>query len=309
MWHVQVDDEVKLFTEKKLRKKLRKRDLSGLELARPDGSESWVPLHETPLFRQEVAVVGSARSAARAQVSKKLMIHALVFVCVIAGFTFNDGFPFWAFFWAIGLGAHGLTVWTRLRADEANSAASGLESTPAVSEQRSKEEADRPSAASDNRFLSSIDSALSESGLSADVQTELAASARELHEKGEALQKFLAPGIVEALESAATNAREQALKSQNEQDKEVFEAEVTAIEQRREHLEHARQQLNRLEAQQRTLLHQIEGLRLGSIQHESLDVPDLQPKLTAIRRQLHADEEIDEALARARRAAHARRVQ
>ena len=51
--------------EHELRAKLRSGDLSGLELARPVEGDAWQPLHDTPLFAQEVPHTGDTWAAAR----------------------------------------------------------------------------------------------------------------------------------------------------------------------------------------------------------------------------------------------------
>ena len=63
-WWVREGNETRQLSEEKLRRRLRKGDYSGLELARPDGETEWKPLHSYPLFTEEVPHSGNAERAA-----------------------------------------------------------------------------------------------------------------------------------------------------------------------------------------------------------------------------------------------------
>ncbi|MEX1364447.1 MAG: hypothetical protein AB1Z98_15080, partial [Nannocystaceae bacterium] len=85
---IQKDGEVHEWPEKKLRKKLRNSDLSGLELARHEDEEGWRPLHDLPIFREEVPYTGDPRVAAQRRVAKGFAWHLTIYL-VITSFTFG----------------------------------------------------------------------------------------------------------------------------------------------------------------------------------------------------------------------------
>ena len=82
-WSVQIEDKVKDFTEEDLRKRLRKRKLTGVELCRFEGEESWRPLHDTELFRQEVPFSGDPGQEARKRAIAEFGWHAGAFLGVM----------------------------------------------------------------------------------------------------------------------------------------------------------------------------------------------------------------------------------
>src|SRR4051812_39982979 len=106
VWKVQDDDEIVEMTEEKLRRQLRKGGLSGAELARPEGDSDWKPLHDYPLFKEEVPHVGDASAVARRRMAAGLLWHAAPFV--VMGFAF--GWPWWMAFWGVGIAAHAANV-------------------------------------------------------------------------------------------------------------------------------------------------------------------------------------------------------
>src|SRR5688572_21743097 len=102
-WRVQDGSDVRDLTEEKLRKKLRSGDLSGAELARPEGELEWKPLHRFPIFREEVPFQGGSVGAARARVIWPMVWHFAAFVTI--GHVLLD-WQWWMIPWFIGLAFH-----------------------------------------------------------------------------------------------------------------------------------------------------------------------------------------------------------
>ena len=102
-WFVQKDGKVRQFSEGKLRADLRNGKYSGLELVRRSDEAQWYPLHDSPMYAQEVAFEGSPQDHARWGVVRGFGWHLLVFFVINA--VLGSGFI--ALCWGIGLVVHG----------------------------------------------------------------------------------------------------------------------------------------------------------------------------------------------------------
>lgn len=91
-------------SEQQLRTALRKGKLSGLELARRADESHWYPVHDAPLYSEEVAFQGSAQDHARLKVVRGFGIHTLIYLAVnvLVGFA-----PPVFLFWGIAIVIHG----------------------------------------------------------------------------------------------------------------------------------------------------------------------------------------------------------
>lgn len=63
-WRLRVRGKTRSITEPNLRQRLRTRSLSGIELCRHERDDQWRALHDTHLFREEVAHLGDPAVAA-----------------------------------------------------------------------------------------------------------------------------------------------------------------------------------------------------------------------------------------------------
>lgn len=89
----------------------------------------------------------------------------------------------------------------------------------------------------------------------------------------------------------------------------ALEQQLASIEQRLVYLQGAVDAARRLEASERALVHQVEGLRLSLLQAAiaNTETPDLSFELTRVREELDASHEIEESLAMARLAKASKR--
>jgi len=110
-WFVQKDGKVRQFPEGKLRADLRNGKYNGLELIRRADEPQWYPLHDSPMYAQEVAFEGSAQDHARWGVVRGFGWHFLAFVAVNAAL----GSGFIALCWGIGLVVHGAKAFPSLK--------------------------------------------------------------------------------------------------------------------------------------------------------------------------------------------------
>ena len=291
MWKVHHDAKVREWNESTVRRKLRKGKLTGIELVLEPGSEDWRPLHSTPLYAQVVPHVGDSEQAALGRVSGSFFSHAASFAIVITGFTIATGtVPLWAAWWGIGLAFHGLKTFKDLRKAkiQQGSVPSAAAHTATVA------------MLADSEVISAIDE-LTTAGWSGDAEA-LRATATELSRRRH------------LVDDSANDAARQALMAEKEQvqnDREhadpatqvLLDDQRDAIDARIAFLDNVRQLSVRLRAQERTFLHQIESLRLGQLQSsDTSTTTDLEASVTRLRRELDAESEVTDALARARQA-------
>lgn len=98
------DAKSKRLSEGELRRKLRSNDLSGMELARAEGSEAWVELHALPIFAEEIPIQGDARRAALRREGRSFVGHAAIWAAVL-GVT--GGYAdWWGWIWGAFVGYH-----------------------------------------------------------------------------------------------------------------------------------------------------------------------------------------------------------
>ena len=312
MWHVDTNGSVKQLSEEKLRKKLRSGAFSGRQLARRAGEEEWAPLYESELFQQEVAFTGSPREAAWRRSSNHAetalflglsafyvplgMVSIVIFVEYFGPRPGLGPSAWWLLLWPFVISLH-LSFLSLIRqyfADQGSAGQAVL--SPATVE-----------SGLSGSFLEEVNAALSKSALEVGVQSELRTAAAELCGKIGELDEVVSSDTIESLREQEDACRSKAMDSEDPQLRETFLDEATAIGQRCQNLERTATLLTRLKAQQRTFLHQLESLTLGALQAESkAEVPDLDENLRTLRHQLRADDEVDEALARARLASKQR---
>ncbi|MEM6291278.1 MAG: protein kinase [Myxococcota bacterium] len=116
MWEYFVqgtDGRVRQMSEAQLRKKLRKKQLGGLDLARRSDEPTWRPLGEHTIYADEVAFVGDPLEHARRGKVTGFGFHFLAYLAVnlVAGFPL----PLLAL-WGIGIAAHASKVYPHAKA-------------------------------------------------------------------------------------------------------------------------------------------------------------------------------------------------
>jgi len=120
-WHVQTEGQIKQWDERGLRRRLRHRHLTGLELVRRDDENEWRPLHESQVFAEEVPHHGDPLDVARLRQVRGFAGHLFCFG-VATTFMVGGGNPlfwtqpgwimanFWVAIWGFFLVAHGFRV-------------------------------------------------------------------------------------------------------------------------------------------------------------------------------------------------------
>jgi len=321
-YRVQKGNEVETLAEKKLRKRLRDGDLSGLELVRREGESEWQPLCETALFRDEVPFRGDPRDAARLRMVRRFGGHLMGWaICVAIFGALGSWFPFWLLIWAVFVALHGLKVaptalelhregkLLKLRPapPRAQAAASATQAEPepetAADEtpfvikeaRRVRELLAAKGGEHAARLLGQIDSLVKTLG-------ELAAKEADLEQLTSAAER-------EEIERAQEDARRRLRIADSDGDRELLQRELDAAEERQSALGDAVRMKERLRARRSTAEHQIKQLRLELSREEAQAVllPDLTSRLEEIRIEAEAQEEVEEALALGARERSAKR--
>ena len=235
-----------------------------------------------------------------------LLTHLLVFGAGLLFFTLQTGAPpSWLIWWGLGFVLHAMTTVRKLKKLQAavppHEAAAEFQAQP------------EPLPATQTGLIDQVLDALSELESAWGDQDALQAcapdfaklgdTAQTLHERHEALSELCvrAHGLPEQI--AALQAR--AANSPSESEASVLERELDALLDRLASHQAAEAVMRQLESELRILLHRAEALRLDVVQ-SGVDVPEIDTRAQEIRAQLEAASEVDEHLARARRAARAR---
>ena len=313
-YRVQRSDGVQTIDEKKLRKKLRSNDLSGLELVRREDDQSWTPLCETELFREEVPFRGHPMRAARHRQVKDFLSH-LTGWTITAGVMASLGqwFPFWLLIWGFFVVAHGAKVAPAAlgllgehRLLQAPQAAASLPEPDQAERKAIAPPANASSPLSDE--VAQIRTLLDKRGgpqadsLAREVE-QLVKTLQEIARRRADLEAQLTPTELQELEAAREQTRLRLESAKTDQDRDLSRQELEAIEQRYEAVEHAKRTLERLQSRERVAGHQLKQLRLDLTQAEAhvVDVPDFAGRVEAIRIEADALEEVEEVLAQAKR--------
>jgi len=293
-WHVQVGKKVCTVDEEQLRKKLSDGDLSGLELCRLEAGSEWVPLHRQALYAEVIPHAGSSYSSARFRAYRGLLSHTVSFAAVMVFL----GFPNWGIFWLLGLAMHGIGVVSKL----SNAQAGAVEEESAVISDRQATSELEGSLAN---LLATLGS--DPSDLSADDLLPLSRSAADLRQQRESIREFVDDQAIDALQREMDEVELERSSADDPHTQAVLDNQLMSIGQRLAFARSAADAVRRLEARERALIHQVEGLRLALLQARITDgpTPDLHDALGRLAGEIEADSEIDEALVMARRAARA----
>ncbi len=284
MWEVEEGGRIRRYSDRLLERLLRDGELTGAERARRDGGH-WIVLHQTEIFRRGVPG-GGGRQVALQRVLGPLALHA----AALLGAWMLYGHVAWL--WSPVFIAHLAREFPKLRALMGSGAAA-------------RRSAETPSELAPP---SAFDEAAS--ALMADLGTDdpaLAEEVRKLDDAGRILaQRIKSLRALVAQQEAPRLEREaERLRSSLADDRaDVTARELAALEERLKVLADAQGALARLEAEERSLVHQIEGLRLALARAElaSTQVPDLLDQVRDVRLRTEAEADLDAELARARTA-------
>lgn len=304
MWEVHFGGKVRRWTEEDLRNKLRKNKVSGVELARRVGDDEWTPLYATDLYRETVPHTGDPKSGVLRRIWSPFIGHSTAFVTVLGALWLVSGEPpLWGAWWGIGLAFHAVAAITatgKIHFPQTTQIAAAMEAVfakkPAVPKQTRS-----PALLPDNEVLRALEE-LEQAGWSGDIQA-LRETALLLVQRRTLVTDATDANAKEALEHERVTVvadREQASPSTQA----LLDDQLGAIDARLSFLRDIDQLAIRLRAQERTLLHQVESLRLGQIRStEDTSGPDVMEAVIRLRRELDAESEVTNALARARQTA------
>jgi hypothetical protein len=303
-YYVQTDDGVRKMSERKLRRKLRRNDFSGLEMVRRDGEDRWELLHDSAIFAEEVPVRGNARDAARWRLIRGFGAHLAAFVAVGFFMTAETGsVPFWMAFWGIGLVSHGLRVLPavlemsregklRLPGGIGGSVSAARTRKQLVSPEFSQE-VERVRSLLERRRKGERRELLAEIDRLVQSMSELSAKQADLEEQ-------TSQSELEQLRESEKQARDRLAKAESAHDRKLFERQVEVLENRRRAIDKALWLLDRMRVRRSLAEHQLKQLRLDLSQAEArrMDAPQLSSRILDIRHEVDAIDEVDEALAR-----------
>ena len=301
-WFLQDGSSVQEISEDKLRRRLAKGDLSGLELAHPQSETGWRPLHDWPVFAETVPFQGSARGAAQARARHGFFWHLGAFLGVIGYLTLQQGsVPSWSVFWMLGLAGHALRALPAIRSFWEASEESQTEAVP-VSQPSAGEL--QPA----DGFLGETEQALTELAQVGGDRVDIAAlgeGAQALQDALERMAEGADPEAGRRLQEALDQATGQVEREQDAATAEIYQSEVQAIRARLDAWTDASAAASRILARQRTLVHQIHALRLDLAREESpppAQADPIQNQVQRLRKEAVAAAEVERDLARARQA-------
>ncbi len=310
---VQNDGDVSKWPEKKLRKKLRNGDLSGLELVRLEHESQWQPLHDLAIFGEEVPHQGDPRRAAQRRVVKSFAWHVGIYAVITSIFFGPLSWPgmIWGLF-LIGHAAKALPVgWALARSGPALGPGSSPTALPAASP---------PGLPPATNALPPTPEAPAV-GFAADVQEVRALLDRRPEPAAAPIVQELDRMVTAVDELASTIARLTSLLERD--DREQLERDLRAAEVARDQAEapedatlrgrqvqvlhqrleadaRARRTLERLRLREDLAHQQVQQLRLDLVRTEARDAgtEDLGPRLEQIRLEAEAMEEVEGLLGR-----------
>jgi hypothetical protein len=209
--------------------------------------------------------------------------------------------------WGLAVAMHGVSTIPALVAG-VRSRRAGAAGAPAA--QLPSGDAAAPAPAAVDPFLGELDRALgaleaASRGRTLPAGLDLAALRREaaaLRERHLSLAALAAPEPRDRLAAERTEALARAEAAQDPRTAEVLRAQARSVGERLEGLSEAAGAAARLEARERTLLHQLEALRLSLVQAgvEEGRAPDLAAEVRSIQLDVKATAEVESELARAR---------
>ena len=307
VYHVQKGDKVKDYDEPKLVELIRRGRLTGLELVRRDDQEAWQPLYESQVYVREVPTAGDPRAAARRRVFRGFMGHfSGFFVTAVIMFAVQGQFPSWLAIWGAVLALHALRavpeVWELL--DRSRGAEHGALGRPPGGRQLEPpaspgaavgagagsvivQEAARVRALIEQRggsdkarLLADVDAILRQAG-------ELAARQADLEEQTSERERT-------AVAAAVAEARARLDRTEQPQDRRLFERQLEVVQGRQEAIAKAIRVLERIRVRRDVAEHQLKQLRLDLTRGAAsgLDVPELSSRLEFIRYEVDAKEEV-----------------
>jgi hypothetical protein len=306
-WEVQRRGRVKRYRAERIRRKVARGKLMGESRVRPVGGDDWRPLREVPhLCRPPAPWRAAGDHGGRWGEVQGLIWH----VGIYAGVCWFFHLPTWAWVgWGIGVASHVLGAVPRIirgapqlpeKPAEAQGGAAAAEA-PAESLDRDPFLAELAMAIAD---LERIASSRQLTGV--DLKA-LRASAEDLRRRHLQLSLLAEPKGMARLAEERDRALAQAAQATDPRTVEALQAQAQSVGERLGSLKQAGEAAARLEARERTLLHQVESLRLELARSGADEAmpTDLAAEVKRLQADVQATAEVEAHLARARLGARA----
>jgi protein kinase-like protein len=297
IYHVQAKRGVRDYGEAELTALIRRGKLTGVELVRRDGEETWQPLFESHVYRREVPTLDDPRDAARMRVLRAVGGHMTGFVITSVSIYATQGhFPFWLGIWGAVLAMQGISAvpsaLTLLRKRRVTGhSAPGLAAPPArAALPAAAQEATRVRALIEQRGGKDAARLLAEVDGILRLTTDLAARQADLEEQTSETERA-------AVTAAIAEARARLDRADLAQDRRLFERQLEIVQGREDAIAKARRVLERLRVRREVAEHQLKQLRLDLSRGDAagaLDIPELSSRLQFIRDEVDAREEVRE---------------
>ncbi|MEM7160612.1 MAG: hypothetical protein AAF799_47690 [Myxococcota bacterium] len=308
---VQKDDKIVEWSEKKLRRKLRERDLSGLELARHADDEDWQPLHDLPIFREEVPFVGDPRIAAQRQVTKSFGWHLIIYLAVTSYFFGVLSIPgmIWGLF-VLGHASKALpATWSLIRSGNLLSGGGEAKALPPKGESKeapslpAAERAALPAAKGFDADMSEVRALLArrdegDAGPTIAALDRMAETVHELRDKIRRLSALVDEDELRELIAQRDAAQASLATATDPEDRQLRQRQIEVLGDRLGADERARKTLERLKIRQSLAEQQVRQLRVDLVRAEARDGgrDDFGGRLEQIRLEVEAAEEVEDLL-------------
>jgi serine/threonine protein kinase len=317
IYYVQTDDRVQRMSGHKLRRSIRRKKFSGLELVRREGQNSWEPLHDNAIFIEEVPMRGDHRDAARWRLIQEFGSHLAVFLALGVFLFMSTGHaPYWMAFWGIGLVIHAFRALPaaialfserKLRLDsgthqkDARLPAAAPNALPPAAATKSDERLLSPEFREETARVKELLKRRDPEegrGLLAEID-RLVTSVAELAKKQKDIEEQTSSSEIERLSNDEAEVHAKLARADATRDRNLYEKQLEVLTRRRRAIDTARRLLERMGVRRSLAEHQLKQLRLDLTQAEAqrLDTPQLSSRILDIRREVDALDEIDEMLA------------
>lgn len=292
-WEIELDGRRVHLTDASVRDRLAKEDLTGAELARQDEGP-WRPLHTFPVFT-EIVPHGDAARTARDRALQPFLSHLAAFVGVVGFISLTGDPPFWAVWWGIGLVAHGLQTWSQIgkMRDALHAAPPAIGAAPPAIEASPAALSDELARAFERLGVAAI---RRPEVISAVEVAALRRQAEQLANDRELFAESANPEEIGRLreEEAATEA--QLAQSTELVVRDALTQQLAFLRLRLEMLAESAETLRELDAKERSLIHQVETLRLGLLGTARSAGVDLGEQVARLRADLETEREVRRAL-------------
>lgn len=305
MWEVRGWRRNRVYRAERVRRRVARGHLDGDTQVRPLGCSEWRPIREVEELRPGAAPDVRAR---RWEALQGLLTHAAVY----AGVNLFIGLPRVAMLgWGFALFMHALGTLQRLFAPAegrpADSTRTQRDPQPAAAPAREREP---------DPFLDELGAALGDLERVAATRrledVDLAAlrsAAEQLRARHLTLVGLSDPAALARLTEERDRALSRAAAARDPRTIEALKVQAGSVSERLEALQEAGEAAARLEARERTLLHQVEALRLALARSgaDEAVAPDLAAEVRRLQLDVKASAEVEVHLARARLGAEPQR--